>query len=496
MPVRVTYHPMPDRLVDWHPDGKRAAVRLEPGERPPALQPALPGRRGRRACPTKLPLPYGEFGAISPDGRLLAYTPKSRDFRNWKRYRGGWAPDIWVFDLTDSSAVNITDNPANDGQPMWHGDTLYFLSDRGPEQRYNIWAWNRGTKAMRQVTHFRDFDITFPAIGPSDIVFQAGGRLYRLELPTERQVEVPVQVVTDAITLRPRQEPVAGLIQSAWISPTGKRALFAARGDLFTVPAEHGPVLDLTRSSGVAERNPSWSPDGKSVAYFSDRSGEYELTVRPADGSGAERTLTSLGAGFRYTPYWSPDGKKLAFVDQRARIHLYDLDRNRTSVIDSSRVWASDGALNGFRMAWSPDSRWLSYARPVIATSNSAVFLYDAANGRLSQATSGYFSDADPVFDPDGKYLYFFSNRTFDAVYGAFDNSWTYPNPTRIIAVPLRPDVPSPLAARDDAEPDAADTSAAAKATAKTRRRSQVGRRRHRDQARGDRPRRASRAGP
>jgi tricorn protease len=205
-PVRVTYHPMPDRLVDWHPDGKRLlfASSRESG-RQRFNQFYLVSAEGGMA--EKLPVPYGEFGALSPDGNILAYMPKERDSRTWKRYRGGWAPDIWLFDLRDSSATNVTKSDANESQPMWHGTTLYFLSDRGPAERFNIWAYDVGTKAMRQVTTFRDFDITFPAIGPDDMVFQAGGRLYRMDLATEKVAEVNVKVVTDETTLRPRRWP-------------------------------------------------------------------------------------------------------------------------------------------------------------------------------------------------------------------------------------------------------------------------------------------------
>jgi tricorn protease len=449
-PTRITYHPLPDRLVDWNPDGTRvlfASLRESGRLRYNQLYQA-PATGG---IATKLPLPYAEFGAFSPDGREIAYMPKSRDFRNWKRYRGGWAPDIWLFNLSDSSATNLTANDANDGQPMWAGDTLYFLSDRGPAQRANLWTLDPATGATRQVTTFTDFDVTFPAIGPQDIVFQAGGDLYRYELASGRTVEVNVEVVTDLATVKPREEDVQNLIQWADISPTGKRAVFVSRGDVFTVPAEHGPVLDLTRTSGVAERYATWSPDGKTLAYWSDRSGEYELTIRPADGTGSERELTSMGPGFRYQPRWSPDSKRIAFADQAMRFWVYDLERDRLARIDSSAVWMGHPALENMGFNWSADGRWLTYTRP-ITSSNSAVFLFDTRDGSLHQATSGYYNDLRAVFDPDGKYLYYLSNRNFEPVYGDFDNSWTYPNATSVVAVPLRADVPSPLAPRNDVE--------------------------------------------
>src|SRR5262245_12964001 len=457
-PKRLTYHPMADRVIGWTPDGKRVlfASGRESGRQRynQFFTVSLDG-----GLPEKLPVPYGEFGTFSPDARQFVYMPMSQDFRNWKRYRGGWAPDLMLFDLKTFATKNITNNPANDAQPMWHDNTIYFLSDRGANERNNLWAYDLTKNAVRQVTQFTDFDITFPSIGPDSLVFQAGGRLYLLDLATEKSAEVLVHVVTDQTTLRPRTAKVESLINWASVSPTGKRAVFEARGDVFTVPAEYGAVVNVTRSSGVSERYPRWSPDGKTVAYWSDRSGEYELTLRPADGSGPEKSVTTLGPGFRYPPEWSPDSKKLAFIDQAMRIRIYDTATNRATEIDQSPDWISHPGLESFRMQWSPDSRWLTYARPTKA-GNSAIFLYDTRAAKLHQATTGYLNDTQPTFEPDGKYLIYASDREFDPVYGSFDNTWTYPNPTRLVAVPLRRDVKSPLAARNDDENSALDTGA------------------------------------
>jgi tricorn protease len=450
-PVRVTHHPMADRLIDWHPDGARVLfVSSRESGRQRYNQFYLAGAGG--GLPEKLAVPYGEFGSFSPDGQQIAYLPQSQAFRTWKRYRGGWSPDIWVFDLKTLAASNVTKLDAIDEFPMWRGDTIYFLSDRGATQKQNIWALNRTTGAVRQVTDFRDYDITFPSMGPSDIVFEAGGRLYLLDLATEKSREVPVQVVTDRTTLKPRSEKVAARIASATVSPTGKRAAFEARGDIFSVPAENGPVMNVSRTSGVAERYPRWSPDGRTLAYWSDKTGEYELTLRPADGAGAERTLTALGPGFRYAPHWSPDSARVAYVDQALKIRVTEIANGKTTEIDTCPIYMSHGTLEGLSLRWSADSRWLTWARGVADTANSAVFLYDTKLAKKHQATSGYFSDAEPVFDPDGKYLYFSSNRAFEPVYSDFDNGWSYPNSTRLMAAALRADVPSPLAPKNDVE--------------------------------------------
>ena len=449
-PVRVTHHPMGDRILNWYPDGRSlliASSRESGRQRFNQLYRVAAGG----GLPTKLPVPYGEFGMVSHDGTTLAYIPISRDFRTWKRYRGGMNPDIWLFNLRDSSATNITQHDADDTQPMWHGNTLYFLSDRGANERHNIWAYDRASGETRQVTSVEDYDITFPSIGPNDIVYQAGGHLYLLDLATEQSHEVAIDVVTDRATLKPRMESVAGLIQAGGISPTGQRVVMQARGDVFTVPAEHGPVLNLTRTSSHAERYPRWSPDGRSIAYWSDASGEYELVIRAADGTGEPRTVTSLGEGYRYAPHWSPDAKRIAFVDEDMRVRVLEVESRRVRVIDESPIWMGNGALQNMSLNWSSDSRWLVFSRAV-ASGNGAVFLFDAEQGELHQATSGYYNDFGPVFDPDGKYLYFYTNRTFQPVYGDFDNGWTYPNATNIAAVTLRPDVPSPLAPRNDVE--------------------------------------------
>ena len=449
-PVRLTHHPMDDRVIGWHPDGTRVlfASSRESG-RQRYNQFYLVSVKG--GLPEKLPVPYGEFAAYSADSSQLAYVPQTQSNRTWKRYRGGWATDIWQFDLTSFASKNLTRNDANDEFPMWRGTSLYFLSDRGTDAHYNVWALDAAGTA-RQVTHVTDYDITYPAIGGDDIVYQAGGRLYLLDLKTEQSREVSVQVVTDETTLKSRSEKVSELVAWAGISATGKRAVFEARGDVFTVPQEHGPVMNLTGTSGIAERYPRWSPDGRTLAYWSDRSGEYQLTLRPADGARAEQVVTSLGAGFRYAPYWSPDSTRVAFFDQAMRVRVVDVQKKTVTEIDQSPITMAHGQLESTPIAWSADSRFLSWARPLPGNRNSAVFIYDTRTAAKHQVTSGYFADAMPVFDPDGKYVYYTSNRNFDATYSDFDNSWSYANSTQIVAVPLKADTPSPLAERNDVE--------------------------------------------
>ena len=451
LPRRITHHGAPDRLIGWYPDGKRLLYATSMTSYKDRFN-QLYSVSVNGGLPEKLPMPYGEFGALSPDASKLAYTPISVDFRTWKRYRGGMNPDIWVFDLKNTTAKNLTASDAAESIPMWHGDTLYFLSDRDEHKKANLWAYDFKREKFRQVTFFTDYDVHFPSLGPKDIVFEYAGQLYLLDLATEKYAAVNISVVTDRATLKPRLESVSGFIQNATISPTGKRALFEARGDIFSVPQENGIVRNLTRSSGVAERSPAWSPDGKLIAYWSDRTGEYELTVRNADGTGEERTLTKLGPGFRYTPQWSPDSKKVLWVDQAMKLNVYDFDTKRNKVIDQQK-WMYHGELAGFGVSWSADSRWIAYAGEK-DNRNSAVVLYDYKNGKRHEVTSGFYDDNEPVFDPDGKYLYLRTGRSFSPSYSDLDNSFIYANSTQLAAVPLRKDVPSPLAPRNDEEPD------------------------------------------
>ncbi|MBD3276065.1 MAG: peptidase S41, partial [Candidatus Marinimicrobia bacterium] len=446
-PTRLTHHPLNDRMLDWYPaeDMILFASSMESG-RQRFRQFYKVSREG--GFPEKLPVPYGEFGAISPDGNRIAYTPLDRSFRTWKRYRGGWAPDIWLFNLNTYESENITEHPANDSHPMWHLNTLYFLSDRGPEMRQNIWKYDLDTGAMEQVTTFTEYDIHFPSIGPRDIIFEAGGELYLLDLTTEEARQVKINVVTDQTGLKPVVEKVGNRITRASVSPDGNRVFFQARGEIFNLPAENGPTYNLTRTSGVAERFPAWSPDGSRIAYWTDRNGEYQLVIRAADGSGEEELFTDPEPGFRYTLHWSPDSKKLAFIDHTMTIRVYDTERDRLRQVDQDNLLYHPN-LDDYHIHWSSDSRWLAYSK-VLDNSYRAIFLYDFDENEAHQVTNGFYSDNYPVFDPDGKYLYITTNRHLSPQYSDLQSTWIYMNTTQIAAIPLRKDVASPLGAKND----------------------------------------------
>ena len=304
VPTRVTYQSHADRMVDWHPDGERLlfASRRESGRQSFNQFYLVPKEGG---FPEKLTVPYGELAGYSPDGNHQAYITKITENYPFKSYRGGLASDIILIDLRDDTAENITTNHANDGQPAWVGDKVYFVSDQGPNIRLNIWSYDTRTGTASQLTSFTEFDISLMSAGPEDIVFEAGGTLYLMDLDTEEYHEVPVHVVSDLSLEMPRSVDVSRRIANMTGSPEGKRVVFEARGELFNVPVSEGYTMNMTRSSGAFDRDPAWSPDGKWIAYWSDRSGEYEIHLQSSDGLGEPRQLTDRRKGFGYALHWS-----------------------------------------------------------------------------------------------------------------------------------------------------------------------------------------------
>jgi tricorn protease len=447
IPTRLTWYGSPERVADWYPDGKSILF--------------ASGRESGRdrfnqfykisvtgGSPQKLPLPFAEYGTLSPDASHLAFTFTSQVGRNWKRYRGGWRGQIHIFDLTNYADENISVTDADDELPMWHDHSVFFLSDRGDDKRMNLWEYDRTTKQFTERTHFTDYDAHYASQGPDDIVFEEGGHLWLYTYATHDSKQVPVQVVSDESAMRPTLQTTDRLIAGGNISPDGKRAIFEARGDIYSVPAENGPVYDLTNTSGIAERYPAWSPDGKYIAYWSDRSGEYELTLREAGKPESEKKLTSYGPGFRYNLYWSPDSKKLAFIDKAMKIYIYDRISGQTTPIDQGERM-SEGPLEGFTPSWSPDSRFLAYDRD-LPNYHRAVFIYDVEGHQLHPVTTGYYSCANPAFDVTGKYLFVTTSQAFNPIYSDQDNTFIYPNSTLLAAIVLKKTTPSPLYTKDD----------------------------------------------
>lgn len=447
--TRVTYHPAGEVLCDWTPDGRllfHTNAWSGLGRQRMLYTVAASG-----GMPDKVPVPYGAAGAISADGTWLAYTPHNRDTRTWKRYRGGMASDVWLYNLKSGESKKITDWEGTDTQPMWQGQTIYYLSDQGSTHRLNIWSYDTRSGKRNAVTKYAAYDVKWPSIGPGpkgrgEIVFQLGPELMLLDLASSKVRPVDVVIPGDRPAIRPKLVDVHERITNPRISSTGKRAVVEARGDIWTLPAEHGSPRNLSRSSGVAERDPAWSPDGQWIAYFSDQGGEYQLYVRQSDGAGEARQVTHFEDGFLSNSNWSPDSKWVTFNDNLGRMHLHSMESNETKVIQAS-PYGSPG-----RPAWSHDSRWFAYTN---STDNrqSAIYIYDVKSGDSHQVTSGMFNDSWPTFDRKGDYLYFASQRDFSSpIYEDVGTTFVYSGLDRLYAVPLRKDVPSPLAPKSDEE--------------------------------------------
>ncbi len=448
VPTRVTYQSHTDRMVEWHPDGERLlfASRRHMGQRG-SREFFLVDKEG--GLPEKLPVPYGELASYSPDGSRLAYITKITENYPFKRYKGGLESDILIYDVNSNSVDKITDNDFNDGKPAWVGDKVYFLSDQGPNFRLNVWMYDTSTGESTQLTNFTDFDISFLSGGPGDLVFEVGGDLYLMDANTHEYEVIEVNVVSDLSTEMPRSVDVSKRIANMTGAPGGKRVVFEARGELFNVPVSKGYVKNMTRSSGAFDREPAWSPDGSYVAYWSDRSGEYEIYLQDTKNDTEPRQVTNRGKGYGYKLYWSPDSKKLAFIDETNDISVVNIESGETTVAGNTNWNVGHGARSGYPIAWSPDSRWLAFNQG-LENANNAIFIYDTQQEELHQATSGFYQDSHPVFSKDGKYLFYLTNRNFDASYSDMDATWVYPNATEIASVSLTSDTPSLLHPKND----------------------------------------------
>ncbi|PWN06762.1 S41 family peptidase [Rhodohalobacter mucosus] len=448
VPTRVTYASYPDRMVAWHPDGERLLIasRRTMGQRS-ANQLFMVHRDG--GMPEALPLPYGELASFSPDGSQLAYITKITENYPFKRYKGGLASDILIYNMDENRVENITENEYNDGKPAWAGNIVYFLSDQGPEFRLNIWMHDTTTGMQRQITRYDEFDISYLSAGPDELVFEMGGGLYLMDLESRNVRQVNVDVVSDKSLEIPRRTDVSRSIARMTAAPGGKRIVFEARGELFNVPASDGYTSNLTRSSGAFDHNPAWSPDGTTLAYWSDKDGEYEIYLHNMTDGSEPQKLSDRGEGYGYSLNWSPDSEKLAFIDETNTIYVIDAENGRVREAGHTNWNIGHNGRYGYVLSWSPDSKWLAFTRG-LENAQYAVMLYDTEENELHQATTGFYSDSSPVFSADGNYLFYASNREFSSVYSDMDNTWVYPNSTQLVTVSLTGDIPSLLPPKND----------------------------------------------
>ena len=442
-PKRLTFHPGNDIVLGWTPDGKDVLFRSDRFSAPPGRYTKLflVSPQGGPAKP--LQVPRASLTSFSPDGTKIAYLETSQEFRTWKRYRGGWSLPIAIFDLKKNSYEELPKTAGMDLFPMWHGNTIYFISDR--DGVMNLFSYDLSSKQTKKLTDYKEYDVKWPSLGPDAVVYENGGVLYEFNLASGKTRNLPIVVRGEDIEARPEFKTVAQSIGSYSLSPSAARALVEARGNIFTIPAEHGSIRTLTTNhSGVHELNPAWSPDGKWVAYLSDKTGEFELYTRPQMG-GEETRITTDGGVYRYGPTWSPDSKKLLYWDKVLRLWYVSLEDKKPVLVDKSDYGTiSDGS-------WSPDSLWIAYSKPHRRGSND-IFLYSLGTKKITMVSSGFYNDNNPVFDDNGKFLYFISTRYFYPSVGQLDQRFNYYSTDGIFAVTLKADEASPFKPQSDEE--------------------------------------------
>ena len=389
----------------------------------------------------EIPLKNGGFASYSLDGKKLAYNYVFREFRTWKRYQGGMADDIRIYDFDTHQSQKITDEIRQDIIPMWSadGNKIYFISDR--DDIMNLYVYNLSDKTTRQLTFNKDYDIKFPALGGDQIVYEQGGILYKFDTRTEKASPIPVEIDNDQNWARPEWKDVSGQISRMDVAPNGERVVVAARGDIFTLPAKSGITYNLTNSSNANDRNPQWSPDGKWIAYISDKNGEFNIWLRDAF-TGEEKMLTKDLKTYIFDLKWAPDSRSILWSEKKNTLNLTQVSDGKTEVIASSGV----GPINSFN--WSQDSRYITYIQPEKEMDN--IIIYDRNSKEKHQMTAGWYNVSSPNFSKDGKYLVFVSARTFNPTYSSTEWNHVYNNMNKIYILPLTQDATIPFAPEND----------------------------------------------
>ncbi|MDP3434646.1 MAG: PDZ domain-containing protein [Bacteroidota bacterium] len=430
-------------VLDWTSDSKNILIR--------ANRTPFGDRNGKYymvsldgGLEKPLAIVNGGFAALSPDDKKLCFAPIDREFRTWKRYKGGRASDLWIYDLENNTSEQITDFTGTDQLPTWFGDNIYFASDR--DLKLNIYEFNTKTKATKQLTSHADFDCMWPSGENGQMVYENGGYLYKLNLQTGKEEKVNVSIHFDNPNILPYYKNVKDFVQAYEVSPTGKRALISARGDIFSVPAENGSTYNLTNTQGVREVYPRWSPDGKYISYYSDASGEYEIYLLENKKGATPKQLTSGSTAWKYDSEWSPNSKFLLYFDRTLQLKLVDVETGKTTVVTK----ADRNEIRSY--SFSPDSKWITYDKEG-ENGLGAVWVYNLETAQNHQLTNDSFNDNSPVFSPDGKYIYFVSDRDFNLAFSSFEFNYVYNKSTRIYAMALKADAPKLFKDKNDVEP-------------------------------------------
>jgi tricorn protease len=437
---RVTFHPGFDAVIGWDPVKNKimfTSTRESFGgfTRLFLINPDGTGLE-------EAPLPEVAHASFSGDGKMIAFAKVSVDGRTWKRYRGGLAPDIFIYDFATKKETNISNSDAIDSNPMWIGDKVYFASDR--DRVLNIWAYDTKTGKLEQITKYteKEYDVRRPSMGGASIVYELGGDLYLLDTASGRGGRVPVEVRADTPELRPYLKSVDGYVTQALPSPDGKTELLVARGEIFTVPRTEGITRNLTGTPGAREKDATWSPDGATIAFFSDFDGEYNLYTIDAAGATAAKKLTDFRDGYRHELHWSPDGAKIAFTDQTLTLYFIEVATKKIVKVDKAEYENVDISLDLkdiYDYSWSPDSRFIAYSKMDESLVNK-IYIYSLETKQSRCVSDGEFNDFHPVFSKDGARLFFISNRRFDPVFCDFEWEMVYKKLAGIYSFILRKD--------------------------------------------------------
>ncbi len=448
VPQRLTFHPAGDYVLNWFPDGKAILFRSRRAYPYRADQIYRISVEG--GMPERLAVDRAGLTALSPDAKSIAYNRISRETRTWKRHQGGTAQDIWLGSLEQGDFRKVTDWPGTDNYPMWSGEAVYFTSDR-KFGTMNIYKYDIRSQAVSALTGFKDYDVKYPSLGSGKIIYQYAESLHLLDLASGKTRKIEVNIPSDLVRMRPSYVKVTANQGSFGLSPSGTRLLLEARGEIINVPVKKGEPINLTRTSGTREKKAAWSPDGRWVAFISDQTGEEEVYLVDQKGAGPWRQLTKGGGGWRMQPAWSPDGNWLAFSDKSMRLNLADAESGELTVVDQGEYddgWERWGIQD---YAWSPDSRWVAYSK-LEGNLNQSLFLYSLADRKIHRLTTAMTQDSSPSFDPQGRYLYFLSERSYSPIMGMVDQNHIFLNVCRPYVLVLEAGQPSPFAPEDSEE--------------------------------------------
>lgn len=429
-------------VLDWTPDNQSILVRMN--------RTAFGERNGtyykvniNGGLEQPLQIKEGGMGVFSPDAKKMCFAPISREFRTWKRYKGGRAADLWIYDLEQDLSERITTFVGTDQIPSWYKDAIYFASDR--DLKLNIYKYDVPTKTITQMTHHKTFDVMWPSGENGQIVYENGGQLFKLNLETGVEERVIVNIHFDNPNTLAYYKNVKDFVQGVAVSPSGKRALFDARGDIFSVPAKNGPSINLTQTQGVRETAPTWSPDGKYISYYSDATGEYEIYILENKKGAKAKQITTGSSAWMYDAKWSANSKYLVFFDRSLKLKYVDVESGTVKVVDT----ANRNEITEYN--FSPDSEWITYSKQSV-NSQSAIWVYNLKTGQQSQLTDDTFSDSEPVFSKDGNFIFFLSNRNFNLDFSSFEFNYLYNKATRIYAISLKENGPKLFALKNDVE--------------------------------------------